>query len=118
MIIEYIRYSVADQAAQEELLAGYEAARKPLEASLHCLGYELTQCEEDPAAFVLRIEWDSTEGHLQGFRNSPEFREFYQSVAPFVSNITEMRHYQLTRVTWKREGRGLHIAAKSGELHS
>lgn len=102
MIVEYIRYGVSEPADQEKLLAGYEVARKSLEASVHCLGYELTQCNEDHGVFVLRIEWDSAEGHLQGFRNSPEFRAFYQAVAPFVPNIAEMRHYNVTNVLWKR----------------
>jgi quinol monooxygenase YgiN len=104
MIAEYIRYNMPDQAAQQHLIAAYQTASKLLQASPHCLGFELTQGAEDPAAFVLRIEWDSAEGHLKGFRTSPEFRTFYQAVAPFVPNIAEMRHYNLTAVRWKREG--------------
>src|SRR5262245_20100808 len=33
---------------------------------------------------VVRIEWDSGEGHLAGFRQSPEFRGFFEAVRPFV----------------------------------
>ena len=107
MIVEYIRYEMPDAQAQGGLVAGglvagYEQARKALEVSPHCLSYELTQCEEDAACFTLRIEWDSTAGHLEGFRRSPEFRDFYRAVAPFVSNIKEMRHYHLTNVQWRR----------------
>jgi quinol monooxygenase YgiN len=102
MIVEYIRYSMPDEDARKRLLAGYEAGRKSLEASPHCLAYEMAQCDEDPGAFVLRIEWDSADGHLQGFRRSAEFRAFYQAVAPFVANIAEMRHYHVTNITWRK----------------
>jgi len=45
---------------------------------------------------VVRIEWDSEEGHLSGFRQSPEFQRFFEDVKPFVNDIEEMRHYQVT----------------------
>lgn len=104
MIVEYIRYNLRDQPVQTDLVAAYEVASKPLRASPHCIGYELTQCGEDPAVFVLRILWDSAEGHMQGFRRSAEFREFYQAISRFIPNIEEMRHYSLTSVRWVREG--------------
>jgi hypothetical protein len=36
------------------------------------------------------------EGHLSGFRQSSEFRSFFEAVGPFVHDIEEMRHYQVT----------------------
>src|SRR5262249_17722310 len=74
--------------------------------SPHCLGYELSQCGEEPSHFILRIEWDSHEGHLKGFRQSAEFRPFLIAVQPFVGDIEEMRHYEVTRVR-RQGGRGV-----------
>ena len=98
MIVEYIRYKIADAARQTELIYAYEAAQESLLASPHCLGYELSQCSEEPSHFILRIEWDSHEGHFKGFRQSAEFRPFLIAVQPFVGDIEEMRHYEVTRV--------------------
>ena len=95
MIVEYIRYEITDPAP---FLQGYETARVALEASAHCLSYELSRCTEAPTSFILRIEWDSAEGHLQGFRKSPEFAAFFGAVRPFLENIQEMRHYALTPI--------------------
>ncbi len=97
MIVEYIRYTIAepDRAAFE---SAYGQAQAALARSPHCLGYELAQCTEDRGSYVLRIEWDSAEGHLQGFRSSPEFREFFANVRPYVGAIAEMRHYEATPV--------------------
>jgi quinol monooxygenase YgiN len=65
------------------------------------LAYEFSHCTEDPNHYVLRIEWDSEEGHLKGFRTSPEFRSFFSSVQPYIKDIEEMRHYQVLTVSRK-----------------
>ena len=70
--------------------------------SPHCLSYELSRCVEEPASYMLRIEWDSLEGHLQGFRQSPDFRTFFQAVRQYVNDISEMRHYQATGVKGRK----------------
>jgi len=97
MVIEYVRYRIpADQA--DQFVAAYATAGAALRKSSHCLGYELSRCTEEPTSFILRIEWDSVEGHMDGFRKSPAFREFFASVRPFVGNLEEMRHYERTAV--------------------
>lgn len=101
MIVEYIRYKVAEGQA-ETLVSAYTTAAESLRASTHCLGYELTQCTEAADTFVLRILWDSSDGHLQGFRKSAEFGPFLRAIRPFIENIEEMRHYEQTPVSWTR----------------
>lgn len=97
MIIEYIRYTISDDRA-ESFQTAYQAASRALDASSHCLAYELAQGVEQPDHWILRIDWDSLEGHEQGFRSSPEFRSFFQAVRPFFDDIQEMKHYQETEV--------------------
>jgi quinol monooxygenase YgiN len=95
MVVEYIRYDI-DQARAEEFEQAYRRAAQALEASEHCQRYELSRCSEDPTQHVVRIEWDSEQGHLGGFRRSPQFGSFFEAVGPFVNDIEEMRHYQVT----------------------
>jgi quinol monooxygenase YgiN len=99
MIVEYIRYELEDGAA---LVQAYEAARHSLDTSPQCLGYELSRCTEEPTSLILRIEWDSAEGHLDGFRKSAEFGPFLQAIRPFIGNIREMRHYAVTSVASRK----------------
>lgn len=99
MIVEYIRYEASDALA---LVSAYEAARTALDTSPHCLAYELSRCTEDPKSVIVRIEWDSSEGHLQGFRKSPEFAGFLSAVRPFIEQIREMRHYEVTTVAGRK----------------
>ena len=98
MVVEYIRYTVKDEARRKELVGAYVEAAKSLDESPECLAYELSVCEEDATAAVLRIEWASTEAHLEGFRKSAAFRSFFAAIGPFVKEIAEMRHYALTPV--------------------
>jgi quinol monooxygenase YgiN len=95
MIVEYIRYSI-DSDREDAFEQAYSNAAGALEASEHCERYEVSRCTEDPTQHVVRIEWDSEEGHLSGFRQSPEFRGFFEAVGPFVHDIEEMRHYEVT----------------------
>ena len=97
MIVEYIRYTIPEER-RDAFEAGYTTAQSALAASPHCLGWELARCSEDSTSYILRIEWDSAEGHLQGFRQGPQFREFFAAVRPFVGDIQEMRHYERTAV--------------------
>jgi quinol monooxygenase YgiN len=95
MVVEYIRYNIDDGRA-EAFEDAYRRASEALETSEHCERYEVSRCSEDPTQHVVRIEWDSEDGHLSGFRRSPEFRGFFEAVGPFVHDIEEMRHYQVT----------------------
>ena len=93
MVIEYIRYSVPEER-RADFEQAYGEAASVLDASEHCLGYEVSHGVEEPEHYVVRIEWDSLEGHERGFRSSPEFQTFFASVRPFFENIEEMRHYE------------------------
>jgi quinol monooxygenase YgiN len=97
MVVEYIRYQIP-QERQETFEAAYRDAAGSLEASDHCLSYELSHGIEESVRYILRIEWDSLEGHEQGFRGSPEFQPFFAAVRPFVDEIEEMRHYDVTSI--------------------
>ena len=97
MIAEYIRYTI-DEPRRAAFESAYEAAAEQLASSPHCLGYELSRCIEDAGSYILRIEWDSVDGHLDGFRKSEQFATFLGHIRPYVADIAEMRHYEPTSV--------------------
>lgn len=98
MILEYIRYKLSAPESGGEFESAYRKAAASLDASPHCLAYELSHCTEEPDRYILRIEWDSTDGHLKGFRRAPEFAPFLAAIKPYISQIEEMQHYSLTSV--------------------
>jgi len=93
MIVEYIRY-VVPSARSDEFEDAYRRAGSVLQADEHCKSYEVARGVEEPEHYTVRIEWDSLEGHEQGFRSSPGFREFFAAVQPFFEQIAEMKHYR------------------------
>lgn len=97
MIVEYVRYALA-QHQPAELIDGYRAAAEHLDAAPECISDELTQCADDPRSLVLRIEWQSAEAQLRGFRRGPSFPPYFAAIQPFVGEIAEMRHYERTDV--------------------
>ena len=95
MVVEYIRYLIpAEQAPEFE--DAYRRAGAILAADEHCLRHEISRGDENPDRYVVRIEWDSVEGHEQGFRKSAAFGEFFGLVKPFFDAIEEMTHYAPT----------------------
>jgi quinol monooxygenase YgiN len=91
--VEYIRYRI-DQSRRDAFVTAYREAARALDDSGYCLGYQLTQCEEEPDRFILRILWTSTDDHLNGFRTGEDFRRFLPPIRPYVNDIEEMQHYQ------------------------
>ncbi len=70
MIVKYIRYKIPSER-QREFEEAYTNPSVSLNASKHCQTYELTRSTEEPELYILRIEWDSLDGHMKGFRISP-----------------------------------------------
>jgi quinol monooxygenase YgiN len=93
-VVEYIRYRIPD-ARSAAFVDAYRGAAVPLDDSEYCLGYELTRCAEDPELFTLRIRWTSVDDHLQKFRSSEHFRQFFSHIRAFVDDIQEMQHYNI-----------------------
>lgn len=94
MIVEIIRYDIAPESAQQFITA-YTEAGTYLNRSAHCLSYEVINGIEETNHFIVRIEWDSMEGHMQGFRTSSDFQHFFALVKPFFNSILEMKHYSV-----------------------
>jgi heme-degrading monooxygenase HmoA len=95
MIVEYIRYKI-DPSRTDEFDEAYRRAGGLLDASPHCRRWESARSVDEPAKQIVRIEWDSAEGHLQGFRRSADFKPFLEATQPFYKSIEEMTHYQVT----------------------
>lgn len=100
-ILEYVRYRV-DPARALTLEEAYRAAAESLSASPHCLAFDLARSRDEPGRYVLRIVWDSREGHLEGFRKSEVFTTFLAHVRPFIEDLEEMKHYEPTGIERSR----------------
>jgi quinol monooxygenase YgiN len=94
MVVEYIRY-VIDEESAAQFEQAYQRAASVLDVDPHCLSYEVSRGVEELNRFIVRIEWDSVEGHEKGFRAGPRFGDFFAAVKPFFGDIEEMKHYSV-----------------------
>lgn len=101
MVVEYIRYLIPENQ-HADFVEAYTKAATALDSSGYCLGYELSQCEEEPNRFILRIEWTSTDDHMKRFRGSDDFRAFLPHIRPYINHIEEMQHYHHSSVSSRR----------------
>lgn len=97
MIVEYIRYRIADER-RTSFEGAYAQAAHALSRSPQCVDYELTRSVDEPACYILRITWTSVDDHLQRFRAGELFPPFFAAIEPYVDGIEEMRHYEPTDV--------------------
>jgi truncated hemoglobin YjbI/quinol monooxygenase YgiN len=97
MIVEYIRYRIAEDRASD-FEDAYVRASESLKAAPQCVDYELTRSVDEPDHYILRIRWTSAKDHTEGFRGGPHFPAFFEAVKPFYDGIEEMRHYEPTSV--------------------
>ncbi|MFZ6769819.1 antibiotic biosynthesis monooxygenase family protein [Undibacterium sp. Di26W] len=95
MIIEYLRYQLKDETLCGDFEHAYLQAMAILRLSPHCLGVEVSQCKDALTDYIVRIQWDSVSGHIDGFRKSKDFTNFLALVRPYISFMPEMRHYQV-----------------------
>jgi len=93
MSIEYIRFKIGKEDCSN-FITIIKQACKILSDYPDCLNYEVTRCEEDTLLFIWRIEWTSTDAHLNGFRKHKTFKLFYELMQPFINSILEMNHYK------------------------
>jgi heme-degrading monooxygenase HmoA len=94
-MVEYIRYRMPADTG-DRFVEVYGRAGEYLARSAHCRGWELRRGVEDPERFVVRIEWDSQDGHEQGFRGSDLYEPFLGLLRPFAPHREEMAHYDLS----------------------
>jgi len=97
MVTEIIRYLVTD-GKEAEFETAYARAAEILDASPFCLNYKLARSLRETNRYLLLIEWESVSAHLEGFRKSAEFGEFFRLVKPYYRMLEEMEHYEATAV--------------------
>ncbi|MDB5075753.1 MAG: antibiotic biosynthesis monooxygenase [Chloroflexi bacterium] len=92
MIIEIATINV-QEGREGEFEAAFAKAQRYIAESPHSLNYQLTRCVEHPSRYVLRIEWDSLEGHTMAFRGSDAYQEYRALLYPLYASAPEVVHY-------------------------
>jgi len=55
----------------------------------------LSRCVEQPNRYLLLVEWDRLEDHTEGFRGSPEYKQWRALLHHFYDPFPTVEHYQV-----------------------
>ncbi|HUZ20094.1 MAG TPA: antibiotic biosynthesis monooxygenase [Acidimicrobiales bacterium] len=94
MITEHAVIAVRPGTEEEFARAFEEEARPVIAAAPGVGGAQLLRGIERPSTFLLLVEWESVEAHMEAFRNSPAFSEWRRIVGPFFDGTPEVEHFR------------------------
>ena len=79
--------------AEEAFAAAYKIAHPILATTPGCHSVRMTRGVESASRFVLLVEWDSVEAHLENFRNSERFPQWRGFIGEFFAKPPLVEHY-------------------------
>ncbi|MDG4788599.1 antibiotic biosynthesis monooxygenase [Micromonospora sp. WMMD1102] len=81
-------------AGQEEAFAeAYAKGRATLAGTPGCRSVRMTRGIESPSRFVLLVEWDSVEAHLENFRATDRFDTWRSLIGPYFAAPPVVEHF-------------------------
>jgi heme-degrading monooxygenase HmoA len=94
MVVEFAHFK-AKEGAAESLRDGLRAAQAVIARSPGYMRSTFYRGIEEPDAFVVRIEWETIEAHMQGFRQGPLLGEWRGHFMQFVDGPPKMTHFEV-----------------------
>jgi heme-degrading monooxygenase HmoA len=92
MVLEVALIDV--QAGREdEFVTAYGKAVETLTTTPGCRSVRTTRGVESPSRFVLLVEWDSVEAHLENFRATERFSLWRGHIAAFFAAPPVVEHF-------------------------
>jgi quinol monooxygenase YgiN len=91
-VITEIAVLTASSGKAEDLARAIAAGIAHIREDPGCQRAEVLRGVERPERFVVTVDWDSLEAHVDGFRGSPAFGKWIGAVKPFLAT-TETEHY-------------------------
>ena len=79
--------------AEEEFAAAYKIAHPILAGTPGCRSVRMTRGVESPSRFVLLVEWDSADAHLENFRNSDRFPRWRGLIGQYFAHPPLVEHF-------------------------
>lgn len=78
---------------EEAFAAAYRGARDLVAGTPGCRSLRMTRGVESPSRFVLLVEWDSVDAHLENFRNSDRFPRWRAQIGQHFASPPVVEHF-------------------------
>jgi heme-degrading monooxygenase HmoA len=93
MILEHALLDVVPsrESEFEEVFGG---AKQIISSMPGFRSLRLSRSIEQPNRYLLLVEWDRLEDHIEGFRGSPEYQEWRALLHHFYDPFPTVQHYE------------------------
>lgn len=93
MVLEHAVLDV--RPGEEDAFEAAFATAKGIIASMPGFaGLRLERCIEKPSRYLLLVEWDTIEDHVDGFRGSEPYDEWRRLLHHFYDPFPDVEHYR------------------------
>jgi heme-degrading monooxygenase HmoA len=92
MVLEVALLDVLE-GREDEFVAAYAEAREVLVTTPGCRSARMTRGVESPSRFVLMVEWESVEAHVDNFRSTERFATWRGLIGPYFDGAPRVEHF-------------------------
>ena len=92
MVLEVALIDVLE-GREDEFASAYAKAYQILATTPGCRSVRMTRGVETPTRFVLLVEWDSVDSHLDNFRATARFAEWRALIGPYFDGAPRVEHF-------------------------
>jgi heme-degrading monooxygenase HmoA len=78
---------------EDDFVAAYASAREIVATTPGCQSVRMTQGVETPTRFVLLVEWESVDAHLDNFRATERFAQWRALIGPYFDGAPRVEHF-------------------------
>ena len=98
MILERAIFAI-QPGTEQDFEVAMEQAKEVVAQATGFRSLTLQRGIEQPSTYLLLIEWDSVEDHMQGFRESELFVRWRELIGAYFAAAPEVEHYHAAVVT-------------------
>jgi heme-degrading monooxygenase HmoA len=92
MVLEVALIDV-QEGREAEFTEAYAKAYPLVATTPGCRSVRMTQGVETPTRFVLLVEWDSVDAHLDNFRATERFTRWRGLIGPYFDAAPRVEHF-------------------------
>jgi heme-degrading monooxygenase HmoA len=92
MVLEVALIDVKE-GSEDDFAAAYTKGREILSTTPGLISVRMTRGVESPSRFVLLVEWESVEAHLDNFRATDRFTQWRALIGPYFNGAPRVEHF-------------------------
>jgi heme-degrading monooxygenase HmoA len=92
MVLEVALIDV-QEGREDEFAKAYADAHPIVAGTPGCRSVRMTRGVETPNRFVLLVEWDSVDAHLDNFRATERFARWRALIGPYFDGAPRVEHF-------------------------